>query len=421
MRRLLLPVILAMICLPVTAQTGWRTIGPELSVARYDDIFFINDSTGWLAGGAEGKIFRTNNGGNSWTHQFTSGKYLRSIEFLNERKGFAGSLDTAFYKTTDGGITWTDISPSINPQIPGICGLSAPDSMNIFGCGTWFGPAFIIKSSNGGNNWTHIDMSAYATRLVDILFINKDTGWVSGMGLRPLELGVILRTTNGGASWELQYVTTSSDEYIWKLQTPDRKHFFGSVQPFPGRPVRLVRSDDGGQNWITLIVKPYYCHIQTVGFLNSRIGFIGGDTSLYKTTDGGATWSKNLSVGTSYNRFFRVNDHLAYLTGRSVYKYNAASDETLPPIAGYDEVHSLKVFPNPVSDVLQVEAVFRNATRARLEVFDSKGTSLAILFDGRINADSRTFSVPVKHHPAGVYYVILRTNEGVIARRYVKQ
>jgi photosystem II stability/assembly factor-like uncharacterized protein len=421
MRQLLLQVILGMVCLPAMAQNGWRVVGPEQTTARFDDIFFINDSTGWLAGGRNGTIYKTNDGGNSWTTQFVANKYLRSIEFASPLKGFCGSVDSTFYKTTDGGATWVDIRASINPRIPGICGLSAPDSTTIYGCGVWYRPAFIIKSSDGGNTWTRIDMSAYASGLVDILFINKDTGWVCGISPRPLELGIILHTVDGGNTWQLQYNSYGSKEFVWKLQTPDRKHFFAAIEGFPGNPVRLVQSGDAGKNWSTITVKPYYCHIQAAGFLTSKIGFIGGDTSLYQTTDGGITWSKNLAVGSTYNRFFRVNDHLAFLTGVNAYKYNAQTDASVGAIPDFDEIHSLKVFPNPASDHIRVEIVIRNPTTARLEVFDTKGTLIANLFEGRINADSRTFMFPVKHHPAGMYFVVLRTNEGKIARSFIKQ
>lgn len=421
MRRLLLPVIMLLICPPMMAQSGWKTIGPEQITARYDDIFFLNDTTGWLIGGFPGKIYSTKNGGNSWILQTTTtGHYLRSIEFTTPQKGFCGSLDSGFFKTTDGGNTWIDIRSSITPRIPGICGLSAPDSMNIYGCGVWFRPAFIIKSTDGGNTWTRIDMSAYASGLVDILFINKDTGWVAGTGPLPEERGVILHTTNGGNTWQLQFQSPGRREYVWKLQTPDRKHYFASIQIFVNEPVRMAKSSDGGNNWESITVKPYNSNVQSVGFLTPKIGFIGGD-SLYQTFDGGRSWTNALPVGSSYNRFFRINDHVAFLTGRNVYKFNAQTSEPLGSTPPFDEVHGLKIFPNPASDHIRVEAVFRNPTMVRLEIFDAKGALLGNLFEGHINADSRTFLFPVAQHPAGTYFVVLRTNEGKITRSFIKQ
>jgi photosystem II stability/assembly factor-like uncharacterized protein len=422
MRRLLFPVIMLVICAPVMAQSGWKTIGPAEISSRYDDIFFINDTTGWLIGDHPGKIYSTSNGGNSWTRQATiPGHYLRSIEFVTARKGFCGSLDSGFFKTTDGGNTWIDIRSAITPRIPGICGLSAPDSTTIYGCGIWYRPAFIIKSTDGGNTWSRIDMSAYASGLVDILFINKDTGWVSGISPRPAEKGIILHTTDGGSSWQLQFTSSYSREYVWKLQTPDRRHFFASIQGYPNTPVRMARSTDGGKSWLVRTVTSQHSYIQAIGFLTAKVGFIGGSDTLYQTNDGGFTWSPRIVLGDSYNRFFRINDHLAFLTGSNVYKFNAQTSGTLVNTRPFDEIHALKVFPNPASDHVRVEAVFRNPTTARLEIFDAKGELLGSLFEGHINADSRTFLFPVAQYPAGTYFVILRTNEGRITRTFIKQ
>ena len=401
----------------VHAQSGWKTLDiPPAS--RYDDVFFRNDSTGWAVS-SSGNILRTDNGGQSWTLQASAGKYLRSVEFTTATTGFCGSLDTSFYKTTDGGQTWIDISPTISPAIPGICGLSAPDPMNIFGCGVWFSPAFIIKSADGGNTWSYIDLSGYARGLVDILFLNKDTGLVAGISNNVQEGGVILRTTDGGATWEVVHKTNIPNEYVWKLQTPDKVHFYAAVQNAPGAQLRMLRSPTEGKSWFTTIVKPHSGFIQMIGFLDKYVGWTGGEGLLFKTTDGGLTWSENITLGDTYNRFFRLNSKIAFLTGERIYKYNGLHDGD-PTLPRYDEVHSLNVFPNPATTTVRIEAVFNNPTTARLEICGAQGNRVAELFSGRVQQDSRSFEQAVGHLQKGVYYVVLRTNEGLIARELIK-
>ncbi|MEP7372615.1 MAG: hypothetical protein ABI675_04450 [Chitinophagaceae bacterium] len=102
------------ISLQVTAQSDWSNTSIPSS-GRYDDIFFLNDSVGWAAGG-DFKIFHTRDRGASRQLQFSSPHYLRSIEFATPTLGFCGSLDSSFYKTTDAGNTWIDISSSIHPK-----------------------------------------------------------------------------------------------------------------------------------------------------------------------------------------------------------------------------------------------------------------------------------------------------------------
>ena len=161
------------------AQTGWSVLSIPNS-GRYDDVFFVNADTGWAAGGPNGWIRKTVNGGASWTLQYTSPQYLRSIEFMNADTGFAGSLNGQLYRTTNGGGNWTDIAANMTPPPQGICGLSAAGNDVIYACGLWAAPAYIYKSTNAGNAWSYTNMSGLATRLVDIHFTHPDTGFATG-------------------------------------------------------------------------------------------------------------------------------------------------------------------------------------------------------------------------------------------------
>lgn len=198
----------------------WTTL-PNPPVVRYDDVFFINDSVGWAAGGSNLRIYTTTDGGARWREQYNSRKYLRSITFATPDLGFRGSLDSSLYRTTDGGASWTDIAGSITPKPPGICGLSTPTADVIYGCGVWSSPAYVIKSTDGGNNWTNIDLSSFANALVDIHFSSPDTGWVAGMANPSTDGGIILYTTDGGSTWTVKHKTLTPHDSIWKLQTPD--------------------------------------------------------------------------------------------------------------------------------------------------------------------------------------------------------
>ncbi len=146
----------------LSAFSQWTTLNIP-SAGRYDDVFFVNDSLGWAAGGNSGRIYKTTNGGTSWTMQYNTGDYLRSIEFVNPLVGFCGSLESSLFKTTDGGATWIDIASTISPVLAGVCGLSAPSENVIYGCGIWSEPAFVIKSVDGGTTWTSINLSQYAS------------------------------------------------------------------------------------------------------------------------------------------------------------------------------------------------------------------------------------------------------------------
>lgn len=397
----------------------WTTLNIP-SGGRYDDVFFINDSVGWAAGGNSTEIYKTTNGGSNWTLQYTSGKYLRSIEFATPTLGFCGSLDSSFYKTTDGGNTWTDIANTITPKPPGICGLSAPTSNIIYGCGIWSSPAYLIKSLDGGNSWTTIDLSSLANALVEVHFINADTGFVSGMANPATQGGIILYTTDGGNTWAVKHKTMIAQDHIWKLQTPDGLHFYGAVEALPvtGN-VRVVKSNDSGSTWTTSIIRNNYSYIQTIGFLDSLHGWTGGNSTLFETIDGGINWNR-ISVGSTYNRFFKTSDSTAFLSGDKIYRYKVGNISGIIDTKPFDEIHSLNISPNPASNFINIEMAIHNKTNCKLQLYSSDGKLIQSIYDGQIEKGAKQFSIQSEKILPQTIYLILKTNEGLVYRKIVK-
>jgi photosystem II stability/assembly factor-like uncharacterized protein len=387
--------------------------------ARYDDVFFVNDSTGWAVGG-DFKIYHTTNSGLDWQEQLSPKKYLRSVEFLTNKLGFCGSLDTSLYKTTDGGITWTDIASTISPRPVGFCGLDSPDSMTIYGCGIWHSPAYVIRSTNQGNTWTYMDMSAYASALVDVLFTSRDTGFAIGRAIAAADGGIILYTTNGGSSWQVLYKTNVPGDIVWKIQSPDKKHYFASVSANPSAGnTRILKSTDRGFNWTTLVIKPTFERLQVIGFIDSLQGWTGDD-HIYETKDGGVSWQSILPNKSGFNRFFRVNDSVAYLAAGVVFKrtFQPAPPPVDPPVI---EKHSLKAMPNPTPSIIKVEMEFSNNTFASLAIYTFNGRRISRLIHSPVGEGKKTVSFNLSSYAVGIYFVVLRTNEGLLYQKVEKK
>jgi photosystem II stability/assembly factor-like uncharacterized protein len=389
----------------------WTNLGLPIST-RYDDIFFINDSTGWAVGTPLG-IFKTSNKGSTWTQQFRTRQYLRCVEFLTPNLGFCGTLDSAFYRTTDGGTTWTDISNSISPKPEGICGLSAPTPRVVYGCGIWSSPAYVIKSVDGGSTWTSFDLSAFASALVDIHFISPDTGFVVGKSRLLADGGIILYTTNGGVSWAVKHKTRVAEDYVWKMQTPDGIHFYCALDAHPASGnLRLLQSNDRGMTWSTKIIRTTFVYTQAVGFLDTLRGFIG-NSELFQTTDGGLTWQSQF-LGAGLNRFFRMSDSTAYLSGAEVFKYKRENTSKTDATNEFNNLSSLKVSPNPSSDNFKVEIDIKGKTYARLAFFSLDGKKMFALHEGPIDAGVYNYEVSVEKLGAQPVFLVLKTNEGLV-------
>ena len=356
-------------------------------------------------------------GGTNWSLQFTSPSYLRSIEFVNADTGFCGSLNGELYRTHNGGTTWIDVSGTITPSPPGICGLSAPTSNTIYGTGLWASPAYVVKSTDGGDTWNYIDMSAYAHALVDIHFISADTGFVTGTAIPASNGGIVLYTTDGGTTWQPKHLTGLASDIVWKIQRLDADRWYASVYSEPvNDDTRLLSSTDGGQTWITTIVSNSYTYVEVVGFLDSLRGWIGGDNSLWGTTDGGASWSQE-PVGSNYNRFFRLNDSLAYMSGARIYKYTVDAPTAITSPEPVPQYHALVVDPTITDGRVTISLRLDRSTIADLSIFGGDGALVEQLLHRHAVHGEHRFTTDLSRYAGSTFVVVLKTNEGM---RYEK-
>ena len=402
-----------------SAQTyNWKLLSsPPSTTGRYDDVFFLNENLGWAARGGNGTVFKTTNGGASWTEQFVSsatGQYFRNIEFLNENIGFLGTLNNNFYKTTNGGTTWTRVN-NIAPYPEAICGLDTVGTSTVYGCGAWFSPAYVIKSTDSGTTWEFIDMSAYATALVEVLFINENIGFVSGGDDQG---AVILKTTNGGESWTQIYRTNEPGDYVWKMQLfADQKKMFCSIESETQG--KLLKTLDGGITWQTKNFPDHY--VQAVGFVSETHGWMGGHNSGFmETFDGGNTWVNN-NLGGSLNRIFFVNDNVAFASGNHIYKMTTtglATNET-----ENEKVINLKieVVPNPVKDKLNLNVHYLHSDHIVIGLYDLAGKYLGNILKDDVNSKGlKKYFLDFKY-PIGEYILALHSNLGRQSIKVVKK
>ena len=83
------------------AQTGWKVCNAPIFNSRVDDIFMVNAQTGYAVCG-DGKIVKTTDGGENWNLMLQStGIYNRSVEFVNESKGFVGGFPLSVGTATE--------------------------------------------------------------------------------------------------------------------------------------------------------------------------------------------------------------------------------------------------------------------------------------------------------------------------------
>jgi photosystem II stability/assembly factor-like uncharacterized protein len=402
-----------------TAVSQWVQLpASPFTSSRLDDIYFVDDNTGWTCSG-DGYIYKTVNGGTNWFLQFASAEYFRSIEFINPTTGFAGTLDGKVFKTTNGGSTWTDFTATLPVPPYGICGISHFGN-TVFMVGNWSQNADLYKSFDGGLTWSHQNLNSLAENLVECLFINANEILISGLVALPQATGgCILRSTDGGATWSRIFHTGIANEYVWKLQTRNNGLVYGSVESLTGNATWFVKSTDWGATFQKLPVSlTVNIDAEGIGFVNDTIGFIDGyGIAMYKTVDGGNSWTV-MQPNNRTNRFFVLPSGIAYASGSTVWKYQPGTTG-LPAVDAHKNAHQLFVSPNPSNAISGIKLTTGFNTYAILEVYDSNKKSHIKLHQGRITAGTHEFTVDCSVLAAGVYHVILRTNEHFLTEKLV--
>ncbi len=308
---------------PAAAAPQWQSLpGAPVSV-RMDDLCFISPDTGWVCTG-EGRIYHTTDAGASWELQHDDPNlYFRCIRFADSQRGWAGTLNTEalMFQTVNGGEDWTPITNLPEPRPSAICGMSVPASHLIYAVGSYFGPARVLKSSDGGTTWAAMDLAPLASTLIDVQFRSPLEGFAVGsIGTFPYEnRAVVMHTGDGGANWDRRFLGDRDGEWGWKISFPTPSVGYVSLER-ENPPMFFLKTTDAGSNWTEL---PFVDHNeQGIGFVTPEIGWIGGaGNPTFGTTDGGANWTLT-PWGYYLNRFQFLSTSLGYGSGITVYKYS---------------------------------------------------------------------------------------------------
>lgn len=376
-----------------------------------------------------GRIYKTSDGGSTWTIQFdSSNNYLRSIRFVDSLHGWAGTLgydtsggrpadSTLLYETTDGGTTWAVADSKIQGAKPaGLCGMYAVDMNNVYICGKWSGPAYILKTTNGGKSWRSIDMNSHISRLIDIYFWSKDSGIVAGGfdNSYGYSFATILFTSNGGNSWSMKYQSDTADGWCWKISFPSRTIGYASIQNIYGTTPAYLKTTNGGKTWTKKYAPGQEFDEEGIGFITEKLGWLGGwGGNVSTTTDGGNSWQYIANADSNVNRFRFFGDTLGYCAGAQVYKITVTWPEVVNNLSNQTGVSTLNN-PNPFQDMTEIHFTLPREEHISLTLFDLEGKRIFDLLNGIYSAGEH--SVPCcndsRNIPAGSYTYVLTTEDG---------
>lgn len=186
----------------------------------------------------------------------------------------------------------------------------------------------IINTTNSGSNWA-TQVRNPNDYLVDIFFLNRQFGWsiawrVSGASIHS----IIYTTTNGGSNWA-SYIYNDTTTLLNTI------HFINPNTGFIGCTYTLnktiLRTTNGGVNWFPANVDTNFASnfpVKKFKFMDANTGFaVGGYLDIcgvvWKTTDGGNSWSSTTIGGEPYNSIQFPNSNTVVISGGD-YEYGVS-------------------------------------------------------------------------------------------------
>ncbi len=282
------------------------------------DVYFhpSNPNYGWVCG-FNGMVAYTTDGGNSWQGSTINNAYhLESIHFPSLTVGYCSGVDGIF-KSTDGGRTWTDITPAGTRDTTAFwgCFFLTENYGMVVGDGCGSNRQHFWLTTDGGNTWSVFIGNELNSGMTDVLLYNDGTGYAVSSGRLWL-------STDFGQTWR---VFANSGPNYWQEEITKYGNSF--LVPYSGNSCTGGGNDGGmrfstnfGSTWVS-----YQTGTPMFGtfLIDAQKGWACGySRAVYYSSNAGVTWiRKNCGIENgNLDDIWFINENNGWVVGEGIYK-----------------------------------------------------------------------------------------------------
>lgn len=265
--------------------------------------------------------------------------WLRSVYFLDEKKGWAVGSGGTFLITTNGGASWKQIGKITNDTLRDVYFFDERRGWLLcerdrFSSGS-LPLSYLLKTRDGGSSWEQFDLDSTNNRLLRLVFSRNGSGFAIG---------------EGGAIWELL-----EDGETWKRREMPTRYLLLSGQ-FIADSHRVIVGAGGtvlvsksGGDWALPDTGPKTKErINSVFFLDEKNGWVvGAGGHIFATFDSGRTWNSQASgVSNSlFDVYFSDTQHgIAVGDGGRIIETSDGGSTWVPTVTGVKGVFERLAF-----------------------------------------------------------------------------
>ena len=401
--------LLFIVCQTVFPQNGWDLI---YSFSDFVSSVFFNDPLNGFAPPAPSGIYKTTDGGLSWEilNIPNLNNPIRKIIAIDKDNLIGVGQGGTIIKSVNEGNTWEVKNIGSTDNLTSIC--STPDG-KLF---VWSNERNIYRSVDQGENWSVYSLDTLLFPLTDISFADKNIGF--GVGYYETSI----KTTDGGESW-FTILPIIPGRSMFAVQ------FLNDSVGFVIGGEQIVKTSNGGINWF-IKYNSGGLQLNDVSFCTDNIGWVVGTDKIVKTTDIGEHWTQqNFSPNHYLLSVECVDSLICFATGGegALYKTTNGGITFVRNNSGGTSLnYSLEQnYPNPFNPSTTICYQIPKAGFVSLKVYDVLGKVVATLVDEEkpagsyeveFNTNMGKFSSPL---PSGIYFYWLEAGGNIFTKKLI--
>ncbi len=240
-------------------------------------IYAINESVATIVG-VKGLILRTENGGETWIRQSPGPAEvnLTDVFFLDAKTGYATGYNGTILMTTDGGIVWDTLSSGIKQLLNAIY-FSTPDS------GMAVGRYGVVSATTDGGKTWQSRFNPYIQDLYELAYRPADMQYPLGLWAAIGNAGTVVASTNFGEVWSLRNGPPIPEPGLRGVRYLDKDTGWAA-----GLDGRILKTVNGGVSWEP-VPNITGNNLQGIELAGERIILVGEGGTIISTTPGGAS------------------------------------------------------------------------------------------------------------------------------------